>query len=40
LRRFAATTARAGKLLNLTGIRSAYLPPEHADLALTAGGRT
>ena len=29
--------ARAGKLPNLTGIGSAYEPPEQADLVLAAG---
>ena len=29
--------ARAGKLPNLTGIGSAYEPPENAELVLTAG---
>src|SRR5262245_18147535 len=29
--------ARAGKLPNLTGIGSAYEPPEHAELILAAG---
>ena len=32
--------ARAGKLPNLTGIGSAYEPPENPDLVLTAGGKT
>jgi bifunctional enzyme CysN/CysC len=31
--------ARAGKLPNLTGIGSAYEPPEHAELVLAAGAK-
>jgi bifunctional enzyme CysN/CysC len=32
--------ARAGKLPNLTGIGSAYEPPERADIILTAGSKS
>jgi bifunctional enzyme CysN/CysC len=32
--------ARAGKLPNLTGIGSAYEPPERADIVLTADGKS
>jgi bifunctional enzyme CysN/CysC len=32
--------ARAGKLPNLTGIGSAYEPPENAELVLTAGAKS
>jgi bifunctional enzyme CysN/CysC len=32
--------ARAGKLPNLTGIGSAYEPPEHAELVLAAGAKS
>jgi adenylylsulfate kinase-like enzyme len=31
--------ARAGKLPNLTGIGSAYEPPERPELALAGGGK-
>ena len=32
--------ARAGKLPNLTGLGSAYEPPEHAELVLAAGAKS
>ena len=32
--------ARSGKLPNMTGIGSAYEPPEHAELVLTAGAKS
>jgi bifunctional enzyme CysN/CysC len=32
--------ARAGKLPNLTGIGSAYEPPEHAELVLAAAAKS
>jgi adenylylsulfate kinase-like enzyme len=32
--------ARAGKLPNLTGIGSAYEPPENAELILAAGAKS